>query len=59
MFGMENADGAWGGPVGEKVAKALEQGYSLPQGQPQPYHGYYFKVLKGKVLQREWAKWIL
>ena len=44
----KNPDGTWGGPVGEAVAKALEQGYSLPQGQPQPYHGYYFKVLKGQ-----------
>ena len=44
----KNADGTWGGPVGEEVAKAIEQGYSLPQGQPQPYHGYYFKVLKGQ-----------
>jgi Protein of unknown function (DUF2950) len=44
----KNADGTWGGPVGEGVAKAIEQGYSLPQGHPQPYHGYYFKVLKGQ-----------
>jgi DUF2950 family protein len=44
----KNRDGTWGGPIGEGVAKALEQGYSLPQGQPQPYHGYYFKVLKGQ-----------
>jgi hypothetical protein len=44
----KNADGTWGGPVGEGVAKALDQGYSLPQNQPQPYHGYYFKVLKGQ-----------
>ena len=29
--------------LGKKVAKALEQGYSAGQ----PYHGYYFKVLKG------------
>ncbi len=43
----QNADGTWGGPVGEEVAKALEQGYSNPS-QPQPYHGYYFKVLKGQ-----------
>ena len=41
----KNADGTWGGPVGEGVAKALEQGYS---NQGQPYHGYYFKVLKGQ-----------
>ena len=41
----QNADGTWGGPVGEDVAKALEQGYSE---RTQPYHGYYFKVLKGQ-----------
>jgi len=41
----QNADGTWGGPVGEGIAKALEQGYSK---QGQPYHGYYFKVLKGQ-----------
>jgi hypothetical protein len=43
----QDADGTWGGPVGEEVAKALEQGYSN-QSRPQPYHGYYFKVLKGQ-----------
>ncbi len=43
----QNADGTWGGPVGEGVAKALEEGYSNPS-KPQPYHGYYFKVLKGQ-----------
>jgi hypothetical protein len=41
----QNSDGTWGGPVGEGVARALEQGYSK---QGQPYHGYYFKVLKGQ-----------
>jgi hypothetical protein len=41
----QNADSKWEGPVGEAVAKALEQGYSK---QGQPYHGYYFKVLKGQ-----------
>jgi Protein of unknown function (DUF2950) len=41
----QNADGTWGGPIGEEVAKALEQGYSE---RVQPYHGYYFKVLKGQ-----------
>jgi hypothetical protein len=43
----QNADGTWGGPVGEEVAKALQEGYTQ-QNQPQPYHGYYFKVLKGQ-----------
>jgi Protein of unknown function (DUF2950) len=42
----KNPDGSWGGPVGEEVATALEQGYSEKRGQP--YHGYYFKVLKGQ-----------
>ncbi len=41
----QNADGTWGGPVGEGVAKALEQGYS---NRSQPYHGYFFKILKGQ-----------
>jgi hypothetical protein len=41
----QNANGTWGGPVGEGVAKALEQGYT---DRSQPYHGYYFKILKGQ-----------
>ena len=41
----QNADGSWGGPVGEAIAKALAQGYDPGL---QPYHGYYFKVLKGQ-----------
>jgi Protein of unknown function (DUF2950) len=40
-----NADGSWDGPIGEGVAKALEQGYS---NRSQPYHGYFFKILKGQ-----------
>ncbi len=41
----QNADGTWGGPVGEAVAKALAEGYAPDQP---PFHGYYFKVLKGQ-----------
>lgn len=41
----QNADGTWGGPVGDEVAKALQEGY---QAKPGPYHGYIFKVLKGQ-----------
>jgi len=41
----QNADGTWGGPVGDGIAKALEQGYS---NKGQPYHGYRFKVLKSQ-----------
>jgi hypothetical protein len=40
----QNADGTWGGPIGENVAKALEKGYT----EGSPYRGYYFKVLKGQ-----------
>ena len=43
----QNADGSWGGPVGEEIAKALAQGYTQ-KDKPQPYHGYYFKILKGQ-----------
>jgi hypothetical protein len=42
----QNPDGTWGGPVGEGVATALQEGYSSQGGKP--YHGYYFKVLKGQ-----------
>jgi hypothetical protein len=41
----QNPDGTWGGPVGENVARAIQQGYR--QG-AQPFHGYYFKVLTGQ-----------
>jgi hypothetical protein len=41
----QNPEGTWGGPVGEGIAKVIEQGYSTKD---QPYHGYYFKVLKGQ-----------
>lgn len=45
----QDPDGTWEGPVGEEVARALEEGYSFqPGGNPKPYHGYYFKVLKGQ-----------
>lgn len=39
----KNPDGSLGGPIGEEVAQALEQGYT---DKTRPYHGYYFKVLK-------------
>jgi len=42
----QNQDGTWEGPVGEEVAKALAEGYKAERGTP--YHGYYFKVLKGQ-----------
>jgi len=50
MDGDENAlawkkaDGSWDGPIGEKIANALTKGHSAGE----PYHGYYFKILKGQ-----------
>jgi hypothetical protein len=41
----QNEDGTWGGPLGEKAARAIEQGYSSGAD---PYHGYFFKILKGQ-----------
>lgn len=41
----QDPDGSWGGPVGEKIAHALEQGYTTGA---EPYHGYFFKILKGQ-----------
>ena len=41
----QNPDGSWGGPIGENIAKAIEEGYS---SRAEPYHGYFFKVLKAQ-----------
>jgi hypothetical protein len=43
----QNADGTWDGPIGEKIARAIEQGYTSGA---EPYHGYFFKILKGQGL---------
>jgi Protein of unknown function (DUF2950) len=41
----KNTDGTWDGPIGEKVAQAIARGYT---NRAEPYHGYFFKVLKGQ-----------
>jgi Protein of unknown function (DUF2950) len=41
----QNPDGSWGGPIGERMAKDLVEGFA---GKGKPFHGYYFKVLKGQ-----------
>ena len=41
----QKPDGTWAGPIGEKIAHALEQGYNL---KAEPYHGYFFKLLKAQ-----------
>jgi hypothetical protein len=40
-----NPDSTWGGPVGEGIARVIAEGYS---SRTEPYHGYYFKILKGQ-----------
>jgi hypothetical protein len=41
----KDPDGVWRGPIGEKIAGAITEGYSSKH---EPYHGYYFKILKGQ-----------
>jgi len=41
----QTADGKWDGPVGEAIARAIQQGYD---NRAEPYHGYFFKILKGQ-----------
>src|ERR1700751_4339628 len=41
----QDADGSWEGPIGERIARAIEEGYNL---RSEPYHGYFFKILKGQ-----------
>jgi Protein of unknown function (DUF2950) len=40
-----NPDGSLGGPIAESVADAIDEGYV---DRAKPYHGYYFKILKGQ-----------
>lgn len=40
-----NSDGSLGGPISEKIADAIQEGYT---SKAQPYHGYFFKILKGQ-----------
>jgi Protein of unknown function (DUF2950) len=41
----KNPDGTLGGPIAENIADAIQQGYS---DKAKPYHGYFFKILKGQ-----------
>ena len=41
----KDADGTPAGPIGDEVAKALEEGYTSGKS---GFHGYYFKILKGQ-----------
>ncbi len=35
-------------PAGPFLAKAAQEGYKAKKGKPQPFHGYYFRILKGQ-----------
>ncbi len=41
----QNADGTWAGHISDEFAKLLANIYT---GQQAPFHGYFFKVLKGQ-----------
>jgi len=41
----QKPDGAWDGPIGENIAKAIARGYT---SRNEPYRGYFFQVLKGQ-----------
>ena len=41
----KDSNGVWQGPVGEAIARVIAEGYT---DDLQPYHGYYFKILKGQ-----------
>jgi hypothetical protein len=41
----KNEDGTTGGPISDAIARAIAEGYSNKR---EPYHGYYFKILKGQ-----------
>jgi hypothetical protein len=47
-----NPDSSAGGPISLPVARAIEEGYSATS--PSPYHGYFFKVLKGQGTNAPW-----
>ena len=40
-----NPDKTLGGPIAEGIADALQEGYT---DKSKPYHGYFFKILKGQ-----------
>lgn len=44
----KNEDGTGAGPISEPIAKAIQEGYSTDNQTPTVYHGYYFKILKGR-----------
>jgi len=44
----EAAEGEVPSPLGPLAAKAAAEGYRRPGDKPMPFHGYYYKILKGQ-----------
>src|SRR6202166_4956922 len=44
----ETASGETTSPIGPLVASAANEGYNETDQQPQPFQGYYFRILKGQ-----------
>ena len=51
----QNADGTWGGPVGENIARAIEQGY---KDLPRHTTAISSRCSRGRVPMRRWVRWI-
>ena len=45
LFWRDDADPS---PLGELAARASVEGYKAGEPNPMPYHGYYFRILKGQ-----------
>jgi hypothetical protein len=45
LFWRDDADPS---PLGALAAEASAEGYKAGEGGPTPYHGYYFRILKGQ-----------
>jgi len=45
LFWRDDADPS---PLGVLVSQASAEGYKAGEGGPTPYHGYYFRILKGQ-----------
>jgi hypothetical protein len=43
----QDSKGNWEGPLGENIARAIEQGYTNSSSAV-PYRGYFFKILNGQ-----------
>jgi hypothetical protein len=41
----KTADNEDASPIGSLLADATSEGYTVKQGQPTPFHGYYFRIL--------------